>query len=423
MKWIVVLFVLGLSIGAGVVARGKPGMRAVLATLLGFLPFVPMQINPISFETYRGDARGIEFTLVDFVAVALAVSVAGSGAKRPWPVLTTAYLGAAIISVFAAPLPGFAFFGVWKLLRIHRVLATVASAGQHALSLAPDVCRGLALGIVVSAFWALVQRYAWGMMQCSGPFSHQNGLGMAVNMIFPVCLALELSGRGGALTKAALAAGALCIVLTLSRGGMALFALAGLVVFGASVAKKVSGRKLLVAMAGLAGAAAVMVKSYDTIVERFTKAPAASEEARELFEHAASAMVRDHAAGIGINQFSYVLDLSYADAVGLPSVDRNGIVHNVYWLTTAEMGYLGIFCFILLFTAPILYGVRTALRNKGPIGDVSLGLSVGMAVTLMQGKLEWSLRTTQLSYLYWILAGLVFALGARESRRTELSPS
>jgi hypothetical protein len=49
---------------------------------------------------------------------------------------------------------------------------------------------------------------------------------------------------------------------------------------------------------------------------------------------------------------------------------------------------------------------------------VMMGLGVGLAVTLLQGKLEWSLRTTQLSYLLWVVAGLVFALhSTRQPRR------
>ncbi|NUP04856.1 MAG: O-antigen ligase family protein [Polyangiaceae bacterium] len=417
MKWVVVVVAIALSVAVGVGGRKSAALRRFLSTLLGYLPFTSVAINPISFETYRGDARGLEVTAVDLVALALAVSTTDRW-KRPWPLLTAAYLGAAMLSAFSAPMPMFAMFGVWKIVRVHRVLATVAQAGQQRDNLAPHVCRGLAVGLIYCAATSLVQRYAYGMMQCPGPFTHQNSLAMACNMAFPFCFALVLAGQGGWLAKAAVAASALSIVLTLSRGGMMLFVVAAIAVFGGSMAKRLTGRKLVVLLLGLFAASAVVIKSFDTIVERFTSAPDASAEARHLFEKAASAMLRDHGGGIGINQFSLVLDRSYADVFGLPDVDRNGIVHNVYWLTAAEMGYLGLVCFVALFTAPMIRALRTAIGEKGLRSDLALGFGVGIAVTLAQGKLEWSLRTTQLSYLLWIVAGLAFSLGT--ARRPKL---
>lgn len=418
MKWLVVLAAILASVGVGMLARDKRRMRVVLATALGFLPFVPVTLNPISYESYRGDARGIEFTLVDFVAVALSVSLAGRGKwRRPYWLGASLYLGAAILSIGQAASALFAVFAVWKIIRVQRVLSTVAHAGQVD-GLVPDVCRGLALGLVYCAVLAVQQRYLQGMMQVRGPFSHQNGLGMACNMVFPACFAMMLAGQGGSIAKLGVAAAALSIILTLSRGGMLLFAGAAAAVFIGSIARRLTGRKLAVLGAGVVAVAAILVKSWDTIVERFTSAPDASAEARVMFEEAARRMLHDHPFGVGINQFSHVLDERYADLVGLPAVDRNGLVHNVYWLTAAEMGYLGIAAFVLLVAAPVVLAVRSAVRERSIRGDVMMGLGVGIAVTLVQGKLEWSLRTTQLSYLLWTVAGLVFALHAtRRSRR------
>jgi len=421
MKWIVVLLALGVAVSVGIAGRSKRRIRVGLAIALGFLPYLSISINPISYETYRGDARGLEFTLVDFVAVALAISLAGKGAwRRPWPIAAALYVLAAMLSISAAPSVLFALFAVWKILRVNRLLATVAQAGQVD-DLAPEICRGLALGLVYCAVDGLSQRYLGGMMQVKGPFSHQNGLGMASNMVFPVCFAMLLSGQGGHLAKAAVAAAALSVVLTLSRGGMVLFAVAATLVFLGSLARKLTGRKLAVLGLGIAGAGAVLLKSWDTIVERFSSAPDASAEARVMFEDAARRMLHDHPAGIGINQFSRILDERYADLVGLPEVDRNGLVHNVYWLTAAEMGYLGIATFLLVMTRPLLLGVWGAFRERSLRGDLMMGLAVGIGVTLVQGKLEWSLRTSQLSFLLAVVGGLVFALHASSPKRRAAS--
>lgn len=412
MKWLVVACALLASVALGLVARDKRRLRVAMATALGFLPFVPITLNPVSYESYRGDARGVEFTLVDFVAVALAVALGGRGRwRRPYAIAGTLYFLAAVLSVGQASSTLFAMFAVWKVFRVLRVLSTVARAGQVD-GLVPDVCRGLALGLVYSAALALQQRYLQGVMQARGPFSHQNGLGMAANLVFPACFAMLLAGQGGRTAKLGVGAAAICVVLTLSRGGMLLFAIAAAAVFLGSLARRLTGRKLAVLGVGVMAVAAVLVKSWDTIVERFGSAPDASAEARKLFEEAARRMLHDHPLGVGINQFSHVLDERYADQVGLPAVDRDGLVHNVYWLTAAEMGWLGIVAFVVFVAAPVLLAARAAVKDRSIRGDVMMGLGVGLLVTLLQGKLEWSLRTTQLSYLLWTVAGLVFALHA-----------
>ncbi len=416
MKWIVVLMAIGVSVALGVASQSRATWRANIARVLGFVPYISVTLNPISYETYRGDARGLEFTLVDFVALAMAVSLSGRAWKRPWPVFTVLYAMAALASVPAAPSVMFALFAVWKVLRVNRLLATVAQAGQID-DLAARICEGLAAGVIYCAYSALSQRYLHGMMQVKGPFSHQNGLAMACNMVFPVFFAMLLAGRGGRLANAAIAAAAVATVLTLSRGGIVLFGVAAVAVFFGSFARRVTGRKLAVVALGALAAGIVLVKSWKTLVERFTKAPEASAEARVMFEDAARRMLHDHPSGIGINQFSRVLDERYADVVGLPLVDRNGLVHNVYWLTAAEMGYFGIIAFACLVSMPILYGLYGAVRERSLRGDLMLGLTVGVAATLMQGKLEWSLRTAQLSYLLWTVGGLIYALHASSPRR------
>ena len=67
MKWLALVVVLLACYPAGVLARSRPAMQRALAVLVGFLPFHAVDLNLVSYETYRGDTRGLELSLVDFV--------------------------------------------------------------------------------------------------------------------------------------------------------------------------------------------------------------------------------------------------------------------------------------------------------------------------------------------------------------------
>lgn len=415
-KWFVVLAALIAFAVIGVIARGQPKLRSYLALGLGLFPFFDITLNPVSFEWYRGDARGFEFALVDFFSVAVLLSLPPGKARTPYRFAFGAFLLAAALSIASAGEPMFAFFAVWKVARGFLLIAAVAKVCILAKEM-PRVLQGLALGVVLTGAMALKQRYLDGYMSATGPFAHQNGMGMSVNMVYPCCYALMLAGRGGWLARLAVAFGAVAIVLTLSRGGMAIFALTSAVVYLGAVVRRFDKRTAGVLALSVAGAFAVLAKSYDTIVERFLTAPESSHEARELFEQAASAMLDDHPMGIGMNQYSRVLDASYADRFDIPPVDRDGIVHNVYWLNAAELGYLGAAAFFVLVALPLLSALRGALTDRRTLrGDLMVGFAAGIGAALMQSNLEWALRMTQVGNVFWVMVALTGALASGRLR-------
>lgn len=416
LNWLVVALAVVGAVLSGSVLSERARERGWLVVLLGLAPFYRVDVNLLSYEWYRGDTRGLEVSWVDLLALCAFMAVR---ARRKLgvllPLTAALYLLCAVGSTVLAPAPAFAWFGAWKVARM-LFLALVVSRIASEPRLAPQLLTGLAMGLVGAAGYAVFQRYGQGMMQAGGPFSHQNGLGMAANMVYPCCFALWLRGDGGWLARAAVGAAAISVVLALSRGGLVLFGLAAGIVYLASLGRKLTGGKLLILLVVALGAGAVLIRSFDTIVERFSTAPDSSGEARELFEEAAAMMIHDHPLGVGLNQFSLVLDRHYADPVGIPLVDRSGIVHNIYYLTAAELGYVGLLAFVLLTLAPVLVAAAGAFRSKTVTGDLLLGLGAGLLVTMIQGKLEWSLRTAQLGYLLFMLIGLIYGVRALEQK-------
>jgi len=238
---------------------------------------------------------------------------------------------------------------------------------------------------------------------------------MAVNLIVPIVLALLLAGQGNALAWTTLGCGVVCVVLSLSRGALAMLVVALVATYLVSVSRRTTARKGIIALSSLAGVFVLAIVSLPSIIRRFESAPEESAAGRRLYEQAAALILHDHPFGIGINQWSFVSDhMGYAKRVGLEWQDIGGIAHHIYWLTAAEFGYHGFVVFVLLLAAPFVRGAVWLWRDRDDIrADVLGGLYAGLLAMDAQGVLEWNWRQTQVGYLYWSITALVFALSVQ----------
>jgi O-antigen ligase len=394
----------------------------VVWSLVGFLPFFYSRDVALVVDRVRpGDSHGLEVALIDLLAVALFVARPRPLPRVPYRGAAAFYLLAAAASMAQAASPGFAFFYVWKLLRMCFLGAVLMRAG-HEGDAPAAVLRGMTLGTLYEFGLVLWQRYGLGMNQVPGSFAHQNSLGMALNLVVMASFALVLARRTNWWTTVAPFAAMVTIVLTLSRGSLALFALGLFLVFSLSMLRGVTRRKVAMALLGMAVAAAVLLKGADTISRRFGEAPADSMAERRRLEAAALMMVRDHPLGVGANHFTWMLiHRGYGERAGLDARSRTANVHNIYWLTAAETGYPGLLALLLLLAAPLLHASRYVLSARGDVrGDVLLGLAVGLVLCYVHGTVEWVWRTTEISYLFWMIVAMVPAL-ARQLRAQRTS--
>jgi hypothetical protein len=415
MKWIVFGFALVAIVPWGLWLRRQPAWQRRLWFLVGLLPFIgldSLDINLVSYEHYRGDSRGIEVTLVDLIIWALALALPRTSTPPPYRVARLAYLATMLLSIATALSPFFGLFSVWKLLRMYILLGVLTRACANDPQVPPILLRGMAYGTLYEFGLVLHQRYVLHMHQTPGNLSHQNTLGMVLNLILPSMLALVLVGKGGRLAFVVLGAGAISIILTLSRGAMAMFALGGVLVFALSCMRRLQPRKIALAACGVLFATLALVRAWDSIVDRFLNAPEESAESRVQFEAAARLMAHENPLGVGINQFSLVLENGgYAERVGITGYDASAIVHNLYWLTAAEVGWAGLAAYLMVLLHPLLQALWHGLRARHDVrGDVLIGLGTGLFLLYFQGKLEWALRQTAPSYLFWSVVGLVAAL-------------
>lgn len=425
LKVTALLAALGLSVLASLVLRRQPASRRWALAVLGFLPFAGLHAFSISFlvnDWYRGDSAGLEFTAIDCIVLALWLALPG-GRPGPFRAVRWLYFTAVLLALPFAPVPLYSLFSVWKLLRMFALVTVVARACED-VDAPPVLLRGIGLGALFQGLLALDQHFRLHRYQAVGAFDHQNTLGMACTLVAPISLAIVLARPGRRLAWAALGGGLLAVLLSLSRGSLVMILVALAAVFCASAARELTWRKVGLGAGALLAAAGVALRVWNTWSDRFLNAPKASAEGRVLFERAASMMADDHPLGLGLNQFSWALEhLGYAQRAGITGYDTRAVVHNIYWLTAAELGWPGLAAYLLLLAAPLWMAASAGLRAKGDLrGDVLLGCAAGLLATYLHGTLEWVARQTAFAYLFWTLAALVAAL-AHQLREEHAVPS
>lgn len=436
MKWSIFLAALLLVYPAGILLRRNPQLRMVASFLIGIFPFVGLGFFDINFlvdADYRGDARGFEVTLLDLLLLAVYLSQPRRRISSPFLAARCAYFVVALLSVAAAVEPLFAWFSVWSLVRMYFAFEVVYQTCRST-RLASALLAGLAVGVASQFGLALAQRYLFGAYQSRGFFAHQNSLGSALILVTPTLFALVLARWGGWLYRIAVTGAVLAIVMSLSRGSMAIFSLQLALMAVVSLMRSPTSWKVVILSIGLLGAGGAVLKASDTIVDRFTHAPPESGETRSIMNAASSAMLSDHPLGIGINQYSVVgvRGAYFKRAAEDRSGPRNpsgeapqygGIVHNIYWLTAAELGYVGFLAFAWLLLSPLCLAFWHGWRTHNDIrGDLLLGISVGLLGLYLHGTLEWTFRQTQISYLFWTMAAIAAALPRERESMSLVAP-
>jgi len=171
----------------------------------------------------------------------------------------------------------------------------------------------------------------------------------------------------------------------------------------------------------LLAALPVVIKVAPAIIDRFINAPEASGESRHLANEAARAMANDHLFGVGINNYSHVInETEYVRFIDNP-VDR-GIVHNVYLLHACEMGWPGLVVFLLMIGNFLRIGLQLIRKRRDNVlSFFATGIVVGMFALWFQSLLEWAFRQTYITVQFFMLAGFLAALPRidRQMRREQ----
>ena len=434
LKQIVFVFMtIGFLIVAVPMAIRFSWMDKVCIAGIMFMAINPIDVTLFSYTNYRGDIRGIEFGITDWLTVTLLIAMLWAPrwrkrklhARHPNQVWMLLYLALCAFSIVSALVPQFAFFGVTKLLRAY---ATFWIAYNFIRS--EDDLRFIIWCVVGLTFYCfsqvLMDKYVRGVYPPRGSFPHQNGLATFQNMMNFIIFAFLMQDSARLFDKrtllywAAFGAGVLTTVATLSRGGIAtmIIGCAMIVLLSfllkqhpAKIKKKFAALGIMVVLS-----IPVLAVVLPQVIKRFESAPVESSESRHAANLASANMGDDYFLGVGLNNYSYAINyMPYGDH--LSSVDR-GIAHHIFWLHYAELGILGVILYTLMTGTFMWIALRFIFQRRDGLERVfAIGVLTAFAINWLIGTFEWNFRIIQITLAYFMLAGFVSSLGRVERQR------
>lgn len=421
MKWAALAVALASIVPLASWLRRNPRHAPKLWTLVGFLPFAigafHFYMAAISWPMWPGYVKGIEVSILDLLAVALYFSLPRSRHPLPFRLSMALYFSAVLLSALQAPVPTAVLFYAWQLSRMFLLYAVVARAcADHRV--VPAILTGMVIGLCFEAFHAIWQRFALGMLQPGGTLGHQNYLGLMSHFVTFPWLAMLLAGERTWQATVGPLAGVIIAVLTVSRATIGLVAAGSVALFSLSALRRWTTRKSLFFMAGLTISCIVAPFVVSSFGERFNGRPSAeSYDERAAFEKAAGMMISDHPMGVGANYYVVAANVGgYNARAGVAWVigSDSANVHNIYYLVTAETGYVGLIAFLATIFQPLIVAFRCGWRNRSDRrGDLLLGFGVSLLIVYIHSYFEWIAITFSAQYMLALSVGLVAGLATQ----------
>jgi len=403
-KYIVFFAGLLLTVPIAAMIRGNSAARKFLmgsiVVLSSFIYF--LDINFLSMETYHGTVRGFEVTIVDLVVLILflATCLDANIKKRvvvPGFWVNIIYIICALFSLWFSNRGAYSIYGYFAIFQYVRALMLYWTF-YHLIRDESDyrlLIQALCAVILLNAGVALYDRYILNYHRIRGLTGHPNLLGAYSNMLGIVPLYLLLKKPSGQ-KPVMLLVGALSMMVTtalsISKGAIAALAAGLALVLGStfSLRRNVVFSAIMIIMISV-----VWFKASDSIMDRVDNPNLNGEELRREMNEAAMILADENVFGGGYNNFSHsTQDLFAADVAP---------AHSVYYLTLAEMGYIGLFAFGLVWARFLSIGLmQFFVKRESVITVVAQGITIALVVLMIHSTLEDLPRRTMVMYLYAI---------------------
>ena len=403
-----------------------------------------LDVNFLSHYWYRGTTRGLEFSLVDLLAISVCI---GSFLRpRPgesrfyWPAsfgwMLVFFLYAVASVMFSDP----KVYGVFELSKMVRGFFFFLAAALYVRRQREVGILVLALGCAVcfEGVWALKQRLISGIDRVPGTLDHENSLSMYVCLVAPIFVAAAVSTLPKFIrvfSVVAIGAAALCSVLTISRAGIPIFALVMLGATAFCVSWRITPKKIFATALVALCIAGLSLKTWDSLKGRYAEASFKDEylddqqEGRGYYLRLAMAISEDRFFGVGLNNWSYWVSKKYGAMVGRP-YDSYGDLHsskpddqtieNLVWaapahnlaaLTVGELGVPGLAIFALLWARWFQMGLRFLFkRTPEAMHRLGVGLFFCVCGIFLHSLTEWTFRQSHIFLTFNILVGTLASL-------------
>ena len=424
MKWIYLAGLLVLAAVLTVQLRRNPRWLPHAAFGLAMAPFLEMRFHltsaPISWAGWAGPVLGIELSLTD--AFSVAILLASKPAKSP-AILKLAFglvVLAFVVSTVASGMHMESFFTGWLMVRTVIVYLAVTRASVTNEGTPVGLLTGLITGLAIQAAVVTWEIATSGQTQAAGWFGHQNNLGFAAHFVVYTALAALLGGHYPKRMLLAVVSGVLIAFAGASRATIGLMLLGMTLTLLLSSLHRVNGRKMAIAGAALIALIAVSPVLYSSLQRRTAQQRENSVEVRDNMKAAARLML-----GVGADRYVLVANIGgYSERAGVPwnTGNRAAPVHNLYYLITTEMGWLGLAALISLFASCFIVALRGMRRSSGDFGsEISAGLAVTVIVVAVHANYEWIFMLHVNHAFFAMSVGLAAAINvmARQNRRAK----
>ena len=386
-----------------------------------------------SIELYRGHTKGFEFNIMDILAIALLVGLYFDNWKRfrltpPGVLLWLLFCGLCCISFFNASSDLYAAMALVKWLKAAIIFVAAYNFLRDRKDL-DSIFVSCTLALILQAIVCLYY-HKMGGYQIEGWFQHQNsmaiwayGLGLPV---FAAALSSDVKIWRSLFYLCGYGSAALCIVLSVSRGGIGIFAMGSALLMAGSLLRGFTAKRTAIVALAIIGGCLVTVRSWDTIADRFNNAGGETEATnlRWILEKMSEEMLDDTKIGVGWNNYNIVNSRPYPrysrilerwdEAQGGGPEDAkvgykaNPCTENYYWLILAENGYPGIVGFFLFAGFTAFWCLRNIWWNRhNAYGFFLWGITVMLAATYAHSKLERVLTQTPNFYAWMLFLGIV----------------
>ncbi len=431
--WFALFLCLTLAIASCMVHRRM--MTVIFAVMLLSL-CLPDELSVTFFahKSYRGSTRGFELHLADLCALVLAIvmCLGSTNRKISWILPTTYpfcfYLIAAVVSWLAVPgdlsnpettiegLPAdpilytslYPLFEISKMIRGFFVFWVTANFLSD-----EDEIRYLFYSIAVLVIYftllALYERYHLGENRVSA-LSNVNVFNVFIGMLGIVFLPQGFASKS--ILKSffyffLFISALVCIILTISRSSLFGYVCSSIIIGWMCFTRYKSYKNYWIISAFLFVCVVLFLKSAGTLSDRFNEG-VFNDGGRAEYIQEAIMMADDHFFGVGVNNFSAYSIAKYADLV---DTEKGAMVHNIWYLTMAEVGYIGFIPFVILWLRyfQILF---SSLKNKYVrsipfIYAVVLGVFGAVMILQLQNWYHFAYRQTSVFLLSHIYFGLI----------------
>ena len=447
-----------LSVAVAAMATWSQRVRDACFVLMVFFAVLveKMDVNFFSQAWYRGTTRGVEISLPEIIAFGLIVGCrfgrSDESRRWFWPAslgVILCYFFYACLSVIMAERKLFGGFELTKILA--SILVFLASAwylrSKREWTILLVV---LAFTVGFEALWAVKQRFITHLDRVEGTLDHANSLSMYFCLTTPLLLAGALGGWTRLLRWACAVCALLATVgllLTFSRTGIPVFAVVMLGTFITCASWHLTTSRVIVRSLIALGLVFVAAAAWQPMKNRYAEATLSEEfldahvDGRGIYLRLAKNIATDHFFGVGLNNWSYYVSLTYGPQLGFPFTDYDYLTsiygtkddkvfansylaapaHNLAALTLGELGVPGLLLFLALWFRWFSMGARFLFDPRGdPRRTMGVGLFFGVCGIFGQSITEWVYRQTPILFTFYILLGaLASVVASRQRERAE----